>query len=712
MPPRSSRTAFRNLLLVLAITLGVLIFSYSWTVTDINLDKPQEPTRQANLSNAMRELLSPRIFEQDRAQASITTPILFGCEEGDAPEEGSLIDGQPSIYVTPTCGLPGDIVTVHITGFEPEADAQIRWVPETGQSRPRDIIGTGSNIFVLDDSGGYNAQIEIPRIAGATGQIHQVELRASTPVGAVRLSTTSNEVLVRMVETIFMALIATALAIPISVLISFFAAHNLMRPIRMPLGSAMVWVAALPFGYVLGTLLLTGLGNFAFDLTSGQLFNATTALIPLMIGLGAVAAKPFDLGHQTGGSRTSVIIQRVLVAVVLVIVIGLIGGLGLLGERFFHWLGGGLYPENAESLGGWLMTAAANLIFGFGTMIGLLGELVRLLMTPVSGLIGAFAFASMVVSLAKPVLRNATGTLNTGLGFVLGGISGMFVMFAAGYIGMSAALFGLFPPIVAAMLGQAAVSGVLNKFLPERAAYEKTASERTIRWFGGLVGAIGAFVLTFIVLGTGRALTIAVLPSPEVTGVFGLPHYVIQIGIIGAVLGAVSGGMSGVRSTFMIGDVLYNITRNILNALRSIEPLIMGLIFVVWVGIGPFAGVLALMLHSIASLGKLYSEQIETIDNGPIEALQSTGANHLQTIIYAVVPQIIPPYIAFTMYRWDINVRMSTIIGFVGGGGIGLLLNQQINLLRYRDAGVAVLAIAVVVSILDYASAKIRERIL
>jgi len=156
--------------------------------------------------------------------------------------------------------------------------------------------------------------------------------------------------------------------------------------------------------------------------------------------------------------------------------------------------------------------------------------------------------------------------------------------------------------------------------------------------------------------------------------------------------------------------VLYTTTRTILNGLRSIEPLIMGLVFVIWVGIGPFAGVLALTLHSIASLGKLYSEQVESIDTGPIEALQSTGANRLQTIMYAVVPQIIPPYIAFTMYRWDINVRMSTIIGFVGGGGIGFLLQQQINLLRYRDAGVAVLAIAIVVSILDYLSASIRER--
>jgi phosphonate transport system permease protein len=183
-----------------------------------------------------------------------------------------------------------------------------------------------------------------------------------------------------------------------------------------------------------------------------------------------------------------------------------------------------------------------------------------------------------------------------------------------------------------------------------------------------------------------------------------------QAMLIGAVLGGVGGALAGTKANFPIGDALYTGTRTILNALRSIEPLIMGIVFVIWVGIGPFAGVLALALHSIASLGKLYSEQIESIDSGPIEALESTGANRLQTIVYAVVPQIIPPYISFTMYRWDINVRMSTIIGFVGGGGIGFLLQQQINLLRYRDAGVAVLAIAIVVSILDYASAAIRER--
>ena len=188
-------------------------------------------------------------------------------------------------------------------------------------------------------------------------------------------------------------------------------------------------------------------------------------------------------------------------------------------------------------------------------------------------------------------------------------------------------------------------------------------------------------------------------------------QYVFNAIVVGGVLGAALGGLTGVKGTFPLGNLLYNTSRTLLNVVRSIEPLIMGLVFVVWVGIGPFAGVLALTLHSVAALGKLYSEQIENIDPGPLEALQSTGANQLQTIVYAVIPQIVPPYIAFTMYRWDINVRMSTIIGFVGGGGIGLLLQQQINLLRYRDAGVAVLAIAIVVSILDFASASIRERI-
>jgi len=157
--------------------------------------------------------------------------------------------------------------------------------------------------------------------------------------------------------------------------------------------------------------------------------------------------------------------------------------------------------------------------------------------------------------------------------------------------------------------------------------------------------------------------------------------------------------------------VVYFVVRGIFNIVRSIEPLIWAIIFAVWVSIGPFAGVLALGMHSIAALGKLYSEQVESIDPGPIEAITATGANIFQTIVYAVVPQIVPPYIAFTIYRWDINVRMSTVIGMVGGGGIGFLLIQWVNLLRYKQAGVAVWAITVVVWVMDFVSGWVREKI-
>ncbi len=165
--------------------------------------------------------------------------------------------------------------------------------------------------------------------------------------------------------------------------------------------------------------------------------------------------------------------------------------------------------------------------------------------------------------------------------------------------------------------------------------------------------------------------------------------------------------MSAYRGTMII----YFVVRGFFNIVRSIEPLIWAIIFAVWVSIGPFAGVLALGMHSIAALGKLYSEQVESIDPGPIEAIQATGANALQTIVYAVVPQIVPPYLAFTIYRWDINVRMSTVIGMVGGGGVGFLLIQWVNLLRYKQAGVAVWAITIVVWVMDYVSGVVREKI-
>jgi len=161
-----------------------------------------------------------------------------------------------------------------------------------------------------------------------------------------------------------------------------------------------------------------------------------------------------------------------------------------------------------------------------------------------------------------------------------------------------------------------------------------------------------------------------------------------------------------------LGNSVYMFIRTLATFFRSIEAIVWAIIFSVWVGIGPFAGMLALMIHSVAALTKLYSEQIENIDPGPVEAITATGAKTLQIWIFAVVPQIMSPYLAFTIYRWDINVRMSTIVGFVGGGGIGLLLQQQQQMLQWQNVGLVIWLIAIVVWTMDMVSAKIREKLL
>lgn len=171
-------------------------------------------------------------------------------------------------------------------------------------------------------------------------------------------------------------------------------------------------------------------------------------------------------------------------------------------------------------------------------------------------------------------------------------------------------------------------------------------------------------------------------------------------------------GARNIMPRTLAGTAVYFSVRTFFNIIRSVEPVAWAIIFAVWVGIGPFAGVLALWVHSVAALGKLYSEQVESIDQGPVEAVTACGAGRLQTIRYAVIPQVAPSFVAFTIYRWDINVRMATIVGFVGGGGIGQALIQYQQLLRWREVGLILWLITAVVWILDFASARLREKII
>ncbi len=158
--------------------------------------------------------------------------------------------------------------------------------------------------------------------------------------------------------------------------------------------------------------------------------------------------------------------------------------------------------------------------------------------------------------------------------------------------------------------------------------------------------------------------------------------------------------------------VIYYVVRTMLNIVRSIETLMWAIVFAVWVGLGPFGGMLALMFHTIAALGKLYSEAIESIDPGPIEAIRATGATFPQVVVFGVLPQIVPTFLSFTLFRWDINVRMSTVIGLISDAGLGFLVIQWIRLNRFRSMATAIIAIVLVIAILDYVSGWLRERVI
>jgi phosphonate transport system permease protein len=155
---------------------------------------------------------------------------------------------------------------------------------------------------------------------------------------------------------------------------------------------------------------------------------------------------------------------------------------------------------------------------------------------------------------------------------------------------------------------------------------------------------------------------------------------------------------------------VYSCSRMILNALRSIPELIMGIIFVAAVGFGMLPGVLALGLHSVGMVGKFFAESIEHAHPAPIEAAQAAGASPLQVIAHGVVPQVFTQFADVAMYRWEYNFRASTVMGMVGAGGIGTELVGSLRLLDYPQVAAILLVILVAVSIVDGLSGMLRRR--
>jgi phosphonate transport system permease protein len=156
-------------------------------------------------------------------------------------------------------------------------------------------------------------------------------------------------------------------------------------------------------------------------------------------------------------------------------------------------------------------------------------------------------------------------------------------------------------------------------------------------------------------------------------------------------------------------SLVFRAARGLLNALRSIPELILGIVFVAAVGFGALPGVLALALHSVGMIGKFFAEAVEHVDHAPVEAARAAGASRLQVIFHAVLPQVLPQFVGTVFYRWEYNFRASTVMGMVGAGGIGFELMGALRIMQYQDVSAILLVILIMVTLVDSMSSYFRN---
>ena len=734
-----NRKQKRRRIIVLAALAGFLLYGVAVQKTDVDLAEIQSEQRRVSLVRIMRALAHPNLVEYDRVEITVSADVLVPCPEGaTAPEPDTTQDAY--LLVTPACANPGDTVNVQGYGFEINSSGNVDFLPysefdiparkleeysvdedghfsvdviipdresdsfqqiqattsaQVGSWLSREVVWTDANGNGVRDeetmpeegefSLGIPAVVEIPGAglalvvddkvvqtittggdfvaAGGLAQglsmnagvisdsdvtissvspdgVAVISAPAGTGLGGTevlvynptsgnqvafqevtdtfahspRISENAVDTLDKIIETVFMAFLATTLGTLIALPLSFMAARNLMRDIRTTVTNLSLNLLAIPVGGFVGLWVSRWARGLAGLIGSDwlNLFVMVALPIALVLTLRAVL-KEEDTGPPS--SRERAIQMGITIASGFVVAVWTY----TTGTLLQH-VGVAIEPN----LG----------IFGFvGNFVSIIGEVAGLLL-PVAAILGTIGllmnFGSKIgFALNDRLSDSSIRVINLPLAAAAGAI-------------------------IASMVG-----AIVDWF------YEFESLWPTL-WIPALVGAL--------------------------------------VGLYLAARRKKSAGVS-------VGMIVYYMSRTLFNTLRSIEPLVMVIVFVVWVGFGPFAGSLALSLHTAAALAKLYSEQVESVSQGPIEAVRATGATRMQTIIYGVVPQIVPPYLSFTMYRWDINVRMSTIIGFAGGGGIGFLLQQNINLLDYRDAAAQMLAIAIVVATMDWISARLRERL-
>ena len=602
---KKKRSLLRSIAIFAAIIAAVLIYALAFSVTDVDFEATRSEERLTQLTRIIRALAHPDIIEYDQDEVDVEVPFYLPCPEAGEPDI-IIVQSGPYLVVDPPCAGPKDSVTINGFNFTPETSGPLNFLPPSGAKLQ---IGN----FEVDEAGKFTVKTELPN-RQPVDEAQTIRATSRMNVGSPRLSPLALSTIDKIIETVFLALLATTFGTLLAIFISFLAARNLMEDVKSPLTSIALMLLGWTVGIGIGLQLARWIGQTSENLSENILIVWAGILISALVIWLIIkwAIPPEELEQPKLALRIARMLALALAAV-----------LALFTMNFIAYLG-----------------------FAFGTYL--------------ADNLGTFGFLGNFIYQLSDILRMLTPALAA---LAAGGVLGSF-------------------------------GGRIGQFISDR--WSPNAVKLTNVIISALAGAAvfalgGAFIDWLYQLG-------------DLTRTFYIPA------AVGAILGIALALWVTPKRALPIGSVIYTATRTLLNATRSIEPLIYVIIFVVWVGIGPFAGALALGLHTTAALSKLYSEQVESILPGPLEAVTATGANRIQMIAYAVVPQIVTPYISFTMYRWDINVRMSTIIGFAGGGGIGFLLQQNIRLLDYRAASTQMIAIAIVVATMDYTSSAIRKR--
>ena len=187
----------------------------------------------------------------------------------------------------------------------------------------------------------------------------------------------------------------------------------------------------------------------------------------------------------------------------------------------------------------------------------------------------------------------------------------------------------------------------------------------------------------------------------------------LQIALWGTALAVVFAVPMGLLSSANITPAwIHQPVRRLMDAARAINEMVFAMLFIVAVGLGPFAGVLALFVHTTGVLAKLFSEAVEAIDPQPVEGIRATGANALEEIVYGIIPQVLPLWISYSLYRFESNVRSASVVGMVGAGGIGVILWEIIRGFQYAETCAVMIIIIVTVTVIDVVSARIRKSLI